>query len=237
MAVTVRCQKCGADNRLGQLFCHACGAKLDLSKLTPEQVARENRTINPAAIVARIFRLAIFLGLLAVLGLLCWPTAPAGDAPSANGSGIVKDQMSALRVAIMRKVEKRETFAEADLNAHLNTVIRNAAPGGGFSLQLQEVRIDLRDGAVEAWTRSALGPLTITYSSLARVEEAADGRKTFRAAEARIGHLPLPGPLRDRVVGQLASMFQMLQEEQLLLQRLTTVHFVDGAVHTATAAP
>ncbi|HMO03963.1 MAG TPA: zinc ribbon domain-containing protein [Kiritimatiellia bacterium] len=237
MAVTVRCQKCGADNRLGQLFCHACGAKLDLSKLTPEQVARENRAINPAAVAARIVRLALFLGLLAVLGLLCWPAAPAGDPPSVNGSGIVKDQMSALRVAIMRKVEKRETFSEADLNAHLNAVIRNGGTGGGMNLQLREVRIDLRDGAVEAWTRSSLGPLTITYSSLARVEEGAGGRKTFRATDARIGHLPLPGPLRDRVVGQLASMFQMLQEEQLLLQRLATVELVDGAVHTATAAP
>lgn len=237
MAVTVRCQKCGADNRLGQLFCHACGAKLDLSKLTPEQVARENRTINPAAVVARILRLALFLGLLAVLGLLCWPTPPAGDPPSANGSGMVKDQMSALRVAIMRKVEKSETFAEADLNAHLNTMIRNAAPGGGLSLQLQEVRIDLRDGAVEAWTRSSMGPLTITYSSLARTETGADGRTTFRAADARIGHLPLPGPLRGKVVDQLAAMFLMLQEEQLLLQRLAKVELVDGAVQAATAAP
>lgn len=235
MAVMVKCQKCGADNRLGQLFCRECGSKLDLSKLTPQEVARNNRP-EKGPLLGRLVRFSFTLALLAILGLLCWPLDPAGDPPSANGMSEVDAKMSALRGAIMRKNEVKEIFPEADINGHLNSRLSNASKAGGLKLVLREVRLDLRAGEAQVWTKSMLGPVTISYSATTRFTRAPDGRFTFAADDVKIGRLPMPGPLRAKVVNQLSSLFLLLQEENLLLQRLPFVESVDGALHVATTA-
>ena len=236
MAVTIKCAKCGADNRLGQLFCRECGAKLDLSKLTPQEVARNNRPgIGP--LIRRLVRLSITLALLAVLGLLCWPLPPSGDAPSAVGSGVVQSKMTALRGAIMRKAELKETFSEADINAHLNASLASSVGSGGFRLVLREVRLDLRAGEAQVWTKSTLGPVPVSYAATTRFTRAPDGQFTFTADNVKIGRITLPAPLRPKVVDQLSSLFLSLQEENLLLQRLAVVESVDGALNVSTLAP
>lgn len=235
MAVNIKCQKCGADNRLGQLFCRECGAKLDLSKLTPEHVAKSNREGGGGASIGRLLRLVVSLGLLALLGALCWPMPPSGDAPSAQGATVVQGKMSALRGAILRNNEVLEAFPEADVNAHLNARLAGTASGGtGLKLQLRQVRLDLRDGAVEVWTSSKLGPLTITYTAETEIARGADRRLAFTAGQVRIGRVPVPGPVRARVVDQLASMFLLLADEATLLQRLPSVKVADGVLHVAT---
>jgi len=236
MAVTVKCQKCGADNRLGQLFCRECGAKLDLSKLTPQEVARNNRP-DRGSLIGRLIRLSVTLGLVAVLGLLCWPLDPAGDDPSANGMNEVDAKMTALRGAVMRKNEVKEIFSEADINGHLNARLTSAPGSGGFKLILREVRLDLRAGnEVQAWMKSTLGPVVVTYSATTRFTRSPDGRYAYSADDVKIGRLPMPGPLRAKVVNQLSSLFLLLQEENMLLQRLPSVETVDGALHVSTTA-
>jgi hypothetical protein len=221
---------------LGQLFCRECGAKLDLSKLTPQEVARNNRPgIGP--LIRRLVRLSITLALLAVLGLLCWPLPPSGDAPSVAGSGVVQSKMTALRGAIMRKAELKETFSEADINAHLNASLARSVGSGGFRLVLRDVRLDLRAGEAQVWTKSTLGPVPVSYSATTRFTRAPDGQFTFTADNVKIGRITLPAPLRPKVVNQLSSLFLTLQEENLLLQRLAVVESVDGALNVSTLAP
>lgn len=231
----VKCQKCGSDNRLGQLFCRECGAKLDLSKLTPQEVARNNRP-DRGSLIGRLIRLSVTLGLVAVLGLLCWPLDPTGDAPSANGMNEVDAKMTALRGAIMRNNEVKEVFAEADINSHLNARLTSAPGGGGLKLVLREVRLDLRVGEVHVWMKSTLGPVVVTYSATSRFTRSPDGRYAFSATDVKIGRMPMPGPLRAKVVNQLSSLFLLLQEENMLLQRLPYVESVDGALRVSTTA-
>ncbi len=235
MSVTIKCQKCGAENRLGQLFCRECGTKLDLSKLTPEEVARSNRP-GLGASVGRLIRLAIFLALLGVLGLLCWPVPPAGDAASAQGAAIVDGKMAALRGAILRRNEARETFAEADINAHLNSRLASAPGGGALNLVFKEVRLDLQPGVIQTWTKSTLGPLSISYTTVSKIHVGDGGRITLTAESAKLGHCPLPGPLKAKVVGQVSGMFLRLNDEYILLQRLPVVEIADGLLNVATSS-
>jgi len=236
MTVTVKCEKCGADNRLGQLFCRECGAKLDLSKAGPQGGGARHRGGGTGFPVGRMIRLTFLLALLAVLGLLCWPAPPAGDAPSVQGERVIQGKMTALRGAILRRNEVTKHAEEADINAHLNTVLISPVKPAGFALHLREVRLDLQPRQTEVWMTSALGPLTITYRTLIQPEQEAAGQWRMNAGAVRVGHFPLPGPLRDRALGQMAGVFQRLQEERILFGRLGRVRIVDGALELSTVA-
>ncbi|HMO50976.1 MAG TPA: zinc ribbon domain-containing protein [Kiritimatiellia bacterium] len=232
----ITCQKCGAENRLGQLFCSSCGVKLDLSKVSAGRGSTA-RGSGGGRGLARAIRLVILLGLMATLGLLCWPAVPAGDAPSAEGARVVPAKMSALRGAIMRRNDVTETFSEADINAHLQaTLVRPDPAAGGYRLVLRDVRLAVGPDRVEVWMKSALGPLPISYTADVDVRRE-DGRFIFAPGAVRIGRLPVPGPVRTRTLGQMTGIFQQLQEEWALLNRLPVVNPRDGLLEVSTTAP
>jgi len=234
MSVTVHCQKCGTENRLGQLFCRECGAKLDLSNLQPSDTRRK-RAAGPIFTISRIIRLTIMLALLATLGLLCWPASPRGDAPSAQGAAIVAQKMTALRGAILRKNEVMDVFFEADINAHLTSQLVGRTSGGGkLNLELKEVRLDIKPVETFVWLKTTLGPLPLSYSTYVRSLRNETGLMEFTAGKVYVGRLPMPGPLRSRILNQMASIFQTLQEESALMARLADVQIVEGAINAAT---
>jgi hypothetical protein len=218
---------------LGQLFCRECGKKLDLSKLKPPG---QERGAGLRLGAGRLLRLAVTLALLTVLGLLCWPATPAGDASSPGGAAMMQGRLTAIRGAALRNLDARDVFPEADLNAHLNAVMTGReSSGGALNLTLREVRLDLRAGGVEVWTASSLGPLTITYRTDVAVDrEPGGGRFLLEPAGASIGRLPLPGPLQERVHRQLAGLFGALTEERALLSRLPEVTLAEGILSVST---
>lgn len=235
MSVTVKCQKCGAENRLGQLFCRECGTKLDLSKLTPQDVSRQQDSIGFAGWLARIFRYAISLSLVAILGLLCWSAPVTGDASSADGAQIIRAKFTALRGAVLSRKDLQETFNEADLNAYLNAVLTGGTKSpGGLKMVLEEIRLDIHPSRTPVWMKASLGPLPVTYSTDVTVSRNAGGHFTFTAGIVRIGRLPVPGPIRTRVLRQMSSTFQNLQEESTLFSRLTNVEVGEGEIKVAT---
>ena len=226
MSVVVHCQKCGAENRLGQLFCRECGTKLDLSNLKPGNTSSGKRR-SAGSLTARVVRLVISLTLLVVLGLLCWPAKPHGDAPSENGAAIVQQKMSALRGAILRRNEASEIFIEADINAHLNARLIQEKRGG-FHLEAREVRVDLKPDHVQVWLKSNLGPLPLTYTAIFNVLPGQGGQVNFKAGRVHIGRMQMPGPLRERILGQFAGLFASLQDEIVLLKRMSEIRVADG---------
>jgi zinc-ribbon domain len=235
MSVTVECQKCGSENRLGQLFCRECGAKLDLSKLTPEGVSRKRNAIGFSGVVARMVRIVISLALVTILGLLCWSAPATGDVSSADGAQIIRGKLSALRGAVLARVDARESLAEADINAYLNTVLTGGTKSPGrLTMRLAEIRLDIHPEYTDVLLKATLGPMPITYLADVVIKRDAGGRFSFTPGEVRIGRLPVPGPVRTKVLGQMASTFQNLQEEYTLFNRLAKVEFADGEVKVAS---
>ena len=70
----VICQKCGYDNELGRIFCHSCGAKLDLTEIkSPSQggksLAKKKRGTPAGKIIRRTINIAILVIVVAVIFL------------------------------------------------------------------------------------------------------------------------------------------------------------------------
>jgi len=235
MSVTVECQKCGAENRLGQLFCRECGAKLDLSKLTPEGVSRKRNKLGFAGVVSRIIRLAITLVLVSILGLLIWSAPATGDASSPDGAQIIRGKLSALRGAVLARVDATESLAEADINAYLNSVLTGGAKSpGGLKMRLAELRLDIHPASTDVLLKATLGPMPITYLTDVVIKRDASGRFSFTPGQVRIGRLPVPGPIRKKVLGQMSATFQNLQEEYTLFNRLAKVEFAEGEIKVSS---
>ncbi len=115
------CPKCGSDNALGRIFCASCGEKLDLSKMSSEEVAASLRQnwflrnkwifyVVPAVIVA----LVIFLAL--------WPRTDAiGQRGTLHGGDRVRKKVRAL--SMIRRGETIEfEISEDDLNGYIEYV-------------------------------------------------------------------------------------------------------------------
>jgi hypothetical protein len=233
MAVTIKCQKCGAENRLGQLFCRECGTKLDLSQLKPG--THHHITLSSTAVIVRIVRLLIAISLIVILGLLCWGVGAPGDAPNPQGSQVVQAKMSALRGAIMRNNDVQDIFLEADINGHLNSMLVRGVQGRGLlKLSLKELNVDLNSSSAKVWMKTSLGPIPLTYSTDVQISRAADGQLIFDAGKVHIGHLSMPGPLRSRIINQFVAVYAGLREEMTLLNRLGEVRVEDGILQVAT---
>lgn len=233
MSVVVTCEKCGAENRLGQLLCRTCGAKLNLDKLEREMKEGLRRQ-KSMAWLARSFRLLLLFLMVIVLGGLCWPVPAGGDAPSPEGIQVVSARLTALRGAFERRNSKVERLEEADLNAYLRgRLIQPVAPEG-TKLYLKDVRLNLVGDAIEVWLESGAGPLRLTYSTRVTLKRQLNGRIHVSAGTVRIGHVPMPGPLRDRTTRQMANVFSELKEEQGLLNRMSSIKVVDGALEITT---
>ncbi|MGA1530241.1 MAG: zinc ribbon domain-containing protein [Kiritimatiellia bacterium] len=237
MSTKVTCGKCGAENRLGMLFCQSCGARLDLSNLNATTISKSSSGGGP---IARLVRIVIFLALLAGLGLLCWPVAPAGDAPSADGAATLMNKVRALRGAVQRGNEVVEEVSEAEINARLKSRLIKQEAGideDKFKLVLRSVRLDVHPEGTQVWLGNSLGPLRITYVTTAQAVRGTDGRHAFSAGSVKIGHLPMPGPLRDRALKQIIAVFSVLNEELAVLNGVPGVTILDGAVQLSTLSP
>lgn len=234
MTVTLKCAKCGAENRLGQLFCRECGAKLDMSKLKPGDVHSDSSS-GIGTRIFRIFRTAVSVIFIGTLGLLCWGLPAPGDAPTAQGSRLVQAKMGALRGAIMRNNDIGDEFPEADINGHLNSMLAGRGEGSGpLSMKLRDVNVDLRYDEATVWMKANLGPLPLTYTVVVRAKGGLGTPLQFTAGAVRLGHVQLPGFLRDRAIQQFIGVFSALNEERTLINRLGQVQLIDGAVKVRT---
>jgi len=78
------CSKCGYDNELGRIFCHSCGAKLDLSNIkSPSQggAKLKRKGGTGGKLVGRTIVILILVALIAVIYLAAQVPASARSAP------------------------------------------------------------------------------------------------------------------------------------------------------------
>lgn len=226
----IPCSECGLKNRLGLLFCSRCGAKLDLSK------RRSGSASSGLSGAGSIFRMVIALAFLIVLGLLCWPAAPDGDAPAAGGAQAILAKSRALRGAVTRGNEIVEQFDEAQINHYLSAKLASAEKPEGLKLHLREIRAQITPGNAGVWMKSELFSLPITYAVPVRIARRPDGSHTFSPGTVRIGHLPLPGPLNTRALDQIAAVFARMNEEREFMNMFPEVELLDGIIEVSTAA-
>jgi len=231
MKSTVLCDQCGKHNEASRLFCTSCGAKLDLSKVR----IKSSAGLSVGRMIARTIRLALFLGLLAVLGLLVWPTQPTGAAGTQADGNVLYAKLRELDRAQRTGVTLRHIVPENEINGYFSGLLaERATPGaGGGQLDTQDIRVSLAPGEVTVHITASLSFLTLTYEVTGQPMLSNRGFQ-FEPHRVTMGHLPLPGFIGDLVASRIAAVFANLEKEKSILEGLAFMEVDANRVRVAT---
>jgi uncharacterized membrane protein YvbJ len=122
----ILCPKCGNDNPLGRVFCTKCGAKLDFSHTSSQEMAVKVKVSWFSQHGKKVIYLIVLIILAPVL-LAFWPRTGRIGKLSTSG-GEKKVESGAKAVAAVKKGQVvTAAFLEEDLNAYFQKQNTNAA--------------------------------------------------------------------------------------------------------------
>jgi hypothetical protein len=230
----VICSKCGYDNELGRIFCHSCGAKLNLSEIkSPSQGGKDltkKKRRSTGRMLKRTIGVLILVGIAAVIFLaLQVPTLRPISTLSEDLTSVDKKRFELDGLSLSTS-PRTIAISETELNAFIDTLGLQKSEAKGLSLIPSKLQIELGDGFVTAIyiSKIHLGAslekqLCLTYSGVLAIER---GHFVFKPTGGAVGSLPIhPWILEktgifDRAYGRL---FGNLGQEKQMLDSLASV--------------
>jgi len=231
------CPQCGYKNELGSIFCHQCGAKLDLEKIKPAngvKIVRRKGRWTAQRVVVR-------MAWIVILALLAWGIYSICQTPDlqpvrpTNAELLAADNKRlALEQMILQKKANVDGFTmkvtAREINAYINSLGLEKRTSGGFAVVPISLRVELGDGTVtlnllgEARLGSSLSrKIFLSYTGVPTTER---GSLEFRPVAAAIGQLPIPQSiLRSTgfLQGYFGRVLGKLDHEKSLLGQLTFI--------------
>ncbi|MBN1269911.1 MAG: zinc ribbon domain-containing protein [Kiritimatiellae bacterium] len=230
MTTQIDCPACGGRNEIGRMFCRHCGARLNLTAIRPPGPARRRRHA-----LRRFLRVLFLLALIAVAGLVLWPVEPTGREGTEQDAQTLRRSFLGMELAMKRGRSAAERVSEEQLNAYLDGVVRHTAEEGETApmvLEVRRINVAFTPERIVVLMAAGWGPVTLTYEILG-VPAVGEGGFRLEIAEARLGHLPLPGPLKVQVGKRAARAFAGLRRERAVLDAVTAVSLDRGVVGLA----
>ena len=220
----IPCKKCGYENDLGRIFCSQCGNRLELN--APEvadAIRRGDRHFPLMGLISTLVALSIAAGV----GLALWPRREL-PAPIPADAVSMRVKFEGLYVMVRTPVEGRVSFTASEAAAYMD--VRAGRRGErNLWVGLSRGRVVLREpGVLGPW---ALGKVQVGPIVFTREVEYAGGERGLRPVLGRVGHLPLPGPLKWLVVHQVQKGLSASPREQQILGRVRRVDVDETHIH------
>ncbi|HXI85087.1 MAG TPA: zinc ribbon domain-containing protein [Verrucomicrobiae bacterium] len=230
----VICQKCGYDNELGRIFCHSCGAKLNLSEIkSPSQGGKDLTKKKKGGAVKALRRVVNIVVLLVVVGTLVLALqVPALRPISTSNEDLtsVDKKRFALDGLNLQKTPLTITISETELNAFVDTLGLQKGEAKGAYIVPSKVQIELGDGFVTAIYLSKIHlagsfekQLYLSYSGVPTVE---GGHFVFKPTGGLVGSLWIhPWILEKTGIFNryYSKLFKDLGQEKQMLDSLASV--------------
>ncbi len=229
----VICPKCGYDNELGRIFCHSCGAKLNLSEIKSPSQGGKNLTKKKkgkGGMLGRLIQVVVVLGIVAVIFLaLQVPALRPISTLSEDLTSIDKKRFE-LDGLNLQKGSRTIAISETELNAFIDTLGLQKSDAKAPSIIPSKLQIELGDGFVTAIyiSKIHLGgsfdkQVSLTYSGVLAIEA---GHFVFKPIGGAVGSLPIL-PLILEKTGIFdrcyAKLFGNLDQEKQMLNSLASV--------------
>jgi len=242
------CPKCGYDNHLGLVFCHACGEKLNLENIkppTPVEKKRQQLQRGTKRTVKTILDIAIAVVLILGVVLICLtpsvaPVQPTDDELSASGA-----KRADLEKLVNDHKSGQVVVTESELNTFFSKKPFDKPNGQGIEMTTVALRTSLSDGCVkvEFLGTAHFGAIfdKNLYLGYAGQPSVAGGQFVFKPTGAWLGRLPIhPIILRAMpfIGSRLGRLFGGLNDEKALLDKLTSIDVTkESAAFVMSAAP
>jgi hypothetical protein len=230
----IACSKCGYDNELGRIFCHSCGAKLNLTEIkAPSQGGKsmvKKAKGGGGKMVTRVMSLAVLVIVVAVL-VLAFQVPNIRPISTSSDDLVMSDKKrAALDDLVLQKQPNSVTVSEGELNSFIQGLgFENSTPGA-LEVAPTKLQLELGDGVI---TAVFLGKLHIAgsvekqiYLSYTGVPTIEDGHFVFKPTAGALGALPMPPwfliktGLFDHY---FAKLFVQLDKEKQVLDSLSSI--------------
>lgn len=230
----IACSKCGYDNELGRIFCHSCGAKLDLTEIkAPSQGGKSlTRKAKGGArkMLSRVVSIAILAVVVVVLFLAFQVPNIRPISMSSDDLGSADRKRAALDELAVQKSPNTITVTEGELNAFIQGVGFQNSQGSGLAVVPTKLQLELGDGVI---TAVFLGKLHIAgsvekqiYLSYTGVPTIEDGHFVFTPTAGSFGELPLSSWLLVKtgiLDHYFARLFANMDKEKQVLDSLSSI--------------
>ncbi|MFO7871935.1 MAG: zinc ribbon domain-containing protein [Kiritimatiellia bacterium] len=203
----ITCPKCGSENPLGRVFCVSCGNKLDLSRMSSQNLA-ETQKVSWMQKHWRKLVLAAVVLVAGLIGIILWPRmgtlgeegTAVGKNRVARGIGVIER----LRTGQRARLE----FSEKDING----MLRHKAE----KMDLEGFSASLSNGACKVRMVKKLFTLPLVkfkwtaHMSYEILCYPWNGE--LFVAKGWVGHMRLPGPLKGIAEGRIRDVVSRTEE-------------------------
>ena len=230
----VICQKCGYDNELGRIFCHSCGAKLNLSEIKSPSQGGKDLTKKKKRAAVRVLRqtinILILLVIVTVVFLALQVPALRPISTSNEDLAAVDKKRFQLDGLNLQKSPQTITISEAELNAFIDTLGPQKSEAKGVYIVPSKLQVELGNGFVTAiyLSKIHLGgsferQFCLTYSGVPTLE---GGHLAFKPSSGAVGSLSIhPWILEKTGIFDhyYSKFFGNLGQEKQMLDSLTSI--------------
>src|SRR5277367_1368122 len=147
----VICSKCGYDNELGRIFCHSCGAKLNLSEIkSPSQGGKDltKKKKRKGGLLARLIQIVIAVVVVAVIVLILQVPALRPISTSSEDLTSIDKKRFELDGLSLQKSPRTISISETELNAFVDTLGLQKSEAKGVSVVPTKLQVELGDDFV-----------------------------------------------------------------------------------------
>ena len=230
----VICTKCGYDNELGRIFCHSCGAKLNLSEIkSPSQGGKDltkKKKGAKGAMLRRVVNIVILLAVIATFFLALQVPALRPISTTNEDLTSVDKKRFDLDGLNLQKSPLTIKISETELNAFIDTLGPKKGEAKGVSITPSKLQVELGEGFVTAiyLSKIHLGgsfekQLYLAYSVVPTLE---GGHLVFKPIGGAVGTLPIhPWILEKTGIFDryYSKLFGDLGQERQMLDSLTLI--------------
>lgn len=234
MPQEITCPECGSRTPITSLFCVECGKKVEFSKVKPEHLKEPDR--RGLEIAGKLLRFILSILIFGGAGLTLWPKPPIGEMGGEVQARECRMKVVRLHDAARNGISIPMVFSEEELNAYLAGIVQQTSEthAGRTPANLESMRLSLSEEkglGVHATIRLKI--IRITYQ-LQGEADVGDAGAVFKVHRAWLGHLPMPGPLRNWVVRRVAAILAGLEAETAILKRTERLQLRDQRVRVTT---
>ena len=184
----LNCTKCGFDNELGRIFCHQCGAKLDLDQIKPpsrggKKIYRKGSMFSARRAIRIVIDLLVVGAVVGAIYLLAQVPAVRSMPTGPDVARPVSKKRVALETMIARHQAGSIDLGEVELNAYLDQFDLDYRLRLVFGRIIPETRVSLHQ-VLEGFVRQLHGR---AGGGRRRVRVQTGGRRHRRAAHSSLG--------------------------------------------------
>lgn len=229
MKSQLTCEQCGAANEIGRLFCGQCGERLNLAGFRP---GRPRRGIGAALArgIKRTLRLALLAALLSLLLALLWPTPTPGTPGELEQGRALYERILHAEQSIRRREPARLLIQEEEINAYLEAMIAHmdeVTAQEDYRLRTKAVNLSFTPEYIIVHILTRWGPVRLSYEISGQPHVNERG-VWLEVLGIKLGHVPMPDPLRARMADAMVGLFSELEREQFILRHVTRAELAEG---------